>query len=438
MEPTSEQSQVVSAFFDSVPSGANLRVQALAGTGKTTMLREISRSAEGYRGLYLTFNREAARTAALAPSCPVFNWHRLAAKQIYEAFGSRTADLLATDVVPETALSERLPSVSVLGIRLPPDWVAVQVLRAVDRCRLSDALSVRPAHVLVTDDDVMPESANELRTQVAEAANFALDHDLVPHSHGDYLKTWATMSDPLFGYDLDYVLVDEAQDLPDLLGSMLGRLPCTVLLVGDRYQYLNGYAGATLSTLSDPAFGDTLPLTKSFRFGEDIAEIGNSVLETLGSPYFLEGVGNHEPTAETVHLTRTNRESFQLAEAMSEHSPQVIGSERLQRQRAELLRLRDDRSLTSEMFGGLTYDQLTASTNLFSELSVLTPTLDLPEFDSLSTDSPLKISTVHKFKGLEASNVVVHSTVLDDPESLESLMLKYVAVTRAKTNLEIL
>ena len=63
IQPLIEQQRAVDLFL----AGGNLRIDAYAGTGKTTTLRLLAASKPG-RALYLAFNRAIARRGATAVS----------------------------------------------------------------------------------------------------------------------------------------------------------------------------------------------------------------------------------------------------------------------------------------------------------------------------------------------------------------------------------
>ena len=60
LRPTEEQLKAVEAYR----SGQDLKVVAVAGSGKTTTLRLMAEATPGKRGLYLAFNRSVQQEAA--------------------------------------------------------------------------------------------------------------------------------------------------------------------------------------------------------------------------------------------------------------------------------------------------------------------------------------------------------------------------------------
>lgn len=431
MALTAEQSKIAQTFVHNLSSGSNLRVQALAGTGKTTTIRALSHLES--RGIYLTFNRRAAESSQL--KCEAFTWHAFAAQQMRRRSGLGVKDVLTAGTTTDAEMDEAIGTFEYAGQTLPARLARRLVIDTITTWKTSPDQTVQPHHVTLEHSGVLPDGGVQFVHDIASAARRVVETQDLPYGHDDYLHEWATMGDPFEGYEgLRYVFVDEAQDLPSHITAVLRDLSCTVVLVGDRFQYLNRFAGASLEGLDDDAFGDTLPLTKSFRFGASIAETANSFLEALGSAQFLEGVGTQTEVASHVRLTHTNAYALTLAEAYNraESPVELVGADRLAEVRRELKRLRTTGE--SAAFSGMSWDEVRRTND--SDVRYALRSLDVPHFEALMATQKQKISTIHKFKGLEADRVVVDETLLKDTDSPEKLMLAYVASTRARVQLE--
>jgi len=118
----------------------------------------------------------------------------------------------------------------------------------------------------------------------------------VKMTHAGYLKLYS-LSQPSLPYDV--VLLDEAQDCNPAIAAIVSSQRCARILVGDAHQAIYGFLGA------HDALGDARArsgvavlqrqLTRSFRFGPNIADIANFVLRRYkGERHPLLGCGQHE------------------------------------------------------------------------------------------------------------------------------------------------
>jgi len=111
-------------------------------------------------------------------------------------------------------------------------------------------------------------------------------------SHDIYLKLYSLQSPALKG---DLLFIDEAQDLnPCMLNIIEKQIQCgkQVVLVGDRYQHIYGFNGAidAMAVISAKYQGTELPLTGSYRFGENIAAVANQILARMGCSHQIHGL----------------------------------------------------------------------------------------------------------------------------------------------------
>src|ERR1700677_7510 len=121
-EPTREQRAVVEACA----AGADLVIEAGAGTGKTSVRRMASAAMTGRRGVYLAFTRATADSARLSfgPDVQCVTAHALA----YRAVGWRCADRLR-------GRAARMPA-----------WAVARQLGICEPLRLGRDLITTPAH----------------------------------------------------------------------------------------------------------------------------------------------------------------------------------------------------------------------------------------------------------------------------------------------------
>lgn len=89
---------------------------------------------------------------------------------------------------------------------------------------------------------------------------------------------------------VDVVMLDEAQDTNPVLGELVAAQSIQKIIVGDSHQAIYGWRGAV--DYLDRVISDvTLPLTVSWRFGPEVAASANCVLGRLQSEHLVEGRG---------------------------------------------------------------------------------------------------------------------------------------------------
>lgn len=328
LTPTGEQAAVVDQFLN----GHSMKVQARAGTGKTSTLLLVADAAHrtGLRGQYVAFNKAIVNEGKrkFGTNVAANTAHSLA----YRAVGARYKDRLqgGNRLAPwhqAELLGVGPVTTEGRGIRrrLSAGFVSGLVMRAVEQwCQTADPLPDNPdtwaRYVprvegidLPTADGAPTHVANQaLAADIAPACGRAWDDLTRPDgalrfSHGHYLKMWQ-LEGPRLG--ADFILFDEAQDASPVMRAVVAaQSDAQVVWVGDDQQEIYGWAGAVnaLAAVDAP----TSYLTRSFRFGPQIAACANTVLELLaahpgvvGDPGQPGMVGRlDEPAA---ILTRTN------------------------------------------------------------------------------------------------------------------------------------
>lgn len=309
---TAEQAEIIEASAGLGSSGTGpaggagrkagqvLKVIAFAGAGKTTTLGGVARlrsslPGRASRGLYLAFNRAIAKEAG-----PKFR-----------PFGCRAATMhsLAWTAAGQPRELGRLDGRLVAARGLTPqidatDWTQFRLSAAVARtvrafCASADrSIGIEHARRAILDVDPDPDRIRDpgmreeaiagmdrlLEPIAASAAllfdefaagNIALDHDI-------YLK-FLDLSSGLRAAAFDgagYLMVDEAQDLNPVQRSIVEKTGLPLVAVGDPFQQIYGWRGAENALQLLPDNYQTLYLTQSFRFGEEIAAPARAILES--------------------------------------------------------------------------------------------------------------------------------------------------------------
>jgi hypothetical protein len=288
----------------------------------------------------------------------------------------------------------------------------------------------------------------------------------VKFGHDHYLKMWQLQSPRI---EVDYILLDEAQDANPVIASIVSQQDAQIIAVGDRAQAIYGWRGAVdfmESGLPDAAVSY---LSKSWRFGDQIADEANRWLAQLDTPLRLTGnpevnsvVWSMPLDVPDAILCRSNAGALAAVLDAQEDEMDVclIGGA------TDVTKFCDaahELKTTGKTFHrdllafsswnevvGYVKESKAAVGDLGTWVNVL-ERYGIPKVQTAlkscvqEADADVVISTVHKAKGREWGSVRIHKDlappVSDDgkprPLSPAETMLRYVAVTRAKEDLEL-
>jgi polyhydroxyalkanoate synthesis regulator phasin len=330
--PTEEQRNAITAIM----TGAKTVVRALAGSGKTSTLRMA-----------------AKRILKENPTANI----------LYVAF-NKAIQAEASRVMPENTMARTADSLANQDLKGRPEWeFMVKRLNAGTQKEYKDKVIYSRADIAThfgVDNMTLPSGEEIGFTEVVRLAEDAVkefaisgDDEILPkHFKNDAVdpenvpaeildlakKMWADKTDPegvlqvkhedifkqwtLLKPNLreagpgrpafDVVFVDEAQDINPVLAKLLEEQDVQVVMVGDSNQAIYGFRGA-VDELDKIEASYDLPLTQSFRFGNEVGGTGNRFLSLLKSKFRIKAAG---PQGEVVPagamtdpdaiLTRTN------------------------------------------------------------------------------------------------------------------------------------
>lgn len=283
------------ACIDAVQSSDFLKIDAVAGSGKTSTLVMISEVVKT-PSLYCAFNKVTALEAEAKFGKHVVcqTTHSLA----YAKFGARLRNKL---IRPQGAYINVAYTGGEIGRYfkmfsgpLTKPQLGLFVKKTVERYEQSSDLTIDRKHVVthdITDAVTKAMSAAKLSNMtkplIASTINLVLNTakalwaarinpaSVVMASHDTYLKLFQ-LSKPKLGFDVVYL--DEAADTtPCVLDIVMSQCETSkVILVGDDRQSIYQWRGAVnaMTTIG----GLTLPLSQSFRYGPAIAEVAMAVL----------------------------------------------------------------------------------------------------------------------------------------------------------------
>lgn len=448
------------------------KIEARAGSGKTSTLEIIAESLPG-RGVYIAYNRDIVKPAraAFPPSTQVTTSHALA----FAAVGSKLRDsgrairnLRAADVIEALDLKgneQQGARVFMIGETLRQFLNSVDetvTARSVPRdliTRIERQLSragVPPGEVAGQADEAAEGiwmAAQRMWETIADPSQTC------PVPHDAYFKIWALQRPTL---EADYVLLDEAQDTNPVMQMVFERQSARRILVGDRWQAIYQFRGATnaMSTMQ----GRSVALTQSWRFGPAIAEAANSILRQRGERDLLIGAATHESVVGAVDsrqpytiLARRNATICMKAAELCLHTPTAIvggateitelmaaalalyqGNREVAVRHPSLRSYPDYRSLQEHVEQTKDPEMRPIVAMLESHGAGLRRIIEALQTKTVAEDAAaVVLSTIHKSKGREWDQVVLaddYAEIRDGSGRIrdEEANLLYVAATRAK------
>jgi 8-oxo-dGTP pyrophosphatase MutT (NUDIX family) len=201
--------------------------------------------------------------------------------------------------------------------------IAHDVTKVIENFSISDSDAIGQEHFDAADVDFDSKKLAYAQMYWADL-NDANGQIRVTNSH--LTKMWALTNPDLgemyggnrnsFG-KADVIFFDEAQDINPVMAKVIRDQNIQKIYVGDSNQAIYGFRGAD-DELDKVETDITLPMTRTFRFGQTLAGPGNRMLSLLGSKYKIIGAGKTDGTvvptgtmtdADAV-LTRTNGGRF--------------------------------------------------------------------------------------------------------------------------------
>jgi hypothetical protein len=309
--PTNEQQTIIDY---EVAKGKCLKIVAYAGTGKTWTFVEYAKARPGVDMLYLAFNKsvEIEAKRKFGPNVVPKTVHALA----YREIGYRYKDNLVAGLkVPQLC--------KLIGC---PTYTAAVIGRSLENYLNSADDAPSEAHVIPDDLGILKVG---YESEVIRGINLIFNKmqlGEVPMTHSGYLKMYQ-LSRPRI--PAEFILLDEAQDTNLVTHALvLDQLQygTRVLLCGDPYQQIYAWRGAQDAMAKVECH--TLHLTKSFRFGENIARVANTLLDKFfGEEIPLVGTEQEPSKApKTSIICRTNSGLFLAATAYQNFA--VVGEPR--------------------------------------------------------------------------------------------------------------
>lgn len=472
--------------YNIINSNSDIKINAVAGSGKTTTIIEYSKSRPAKsRILYLAFNK-SVRTEAEEKfkrigidNVRVETAHSLAYKNIIfkydyklKSSGYKTHEV-AEILKIKRRKEKHFELFAANHINRFVNYFCNSSARKVNKLNYLDVISDPVAYEFASKNYDFIEKHTRLFLSKMDSGEIEITHDF-------YLKKFQ-LENPILKYD--YILFDEGQDASPAMLDVFLNQDATKVIVGDSHQQIYSWRYA-VNSLEKVNF-TTLPLTTSFRFPQDIANLAceilkwkNLIAETKILP--IKGSGGKSFNKLKATLARTN---LGLLGKAFEFVNQSWRSQKLyfEGNVNSYLYAEDGASLFDVLNlynhnHNMIKDALIKSFTDFSELeeyvmktedsqlSVLVEIVkkyenELPKLIRLIRDSHVEdkrkaemiFSTVHRSKGMEYNVVFLHNDFLtskkikrliekkdeapiDISKIAEEVNILYVAVTRAIKN----
>lgn len=465
-KPTAQQLAIVESF----KTTRVLKVNAIAGSGKTSTL-ELLAEANQTPSLLLAFNKSIADEASerFPKHVECRTMHSLA----FAGFGKKLAHKLnfSKEKGKSTlrSLSEYVAWFKLGDYEAATPAIAAKTIvslarDAVDRFCYSSRTKISSMDLLKKDFKELKkthtfneEALSKIIVNLAkkiwlERINPVSDASA---THDTYVKLWS-LSNPKLNYDILYV--DECQDINACVLSVLEQQTCKILYVGDQYQSIYAFRGAVNAMKS--IIAPTMHLSQSWRYGESIAKVAEALLskekvEVKGNPAVASKVCPVLDMKSYAKVFRTNAALLEDAEYLIGQGKKVnieINVNDFVNQVKSAVSLKNGKKPFHDAvgrFGSWWEMQEFAKEDIdTNRLVKIASRYDVEEFlENLAKanshkEADITLTTAHKSKGLEYSNVIVagdfkfgKGDILDMPE--QELNLLYVACTRAKHNLQL-
>ncbi|MCK9894702.1 UvrD-helicase domain-containing protein [Frankia sp. AgB32] len=490
-QPTAEQQKALDLFA----GGGHLAIQAGAGTGKSATLKLIAHDFRDKRVAYTAFNKAIVESMRLSMAEAGYRhvrcrtMHGFAFDAVGHLYKTRQGARMAPKAMAKLlGLNSPIwvPQIGGGQKGLAPGWQASFVIAALRRfCQTADA---EPAleHFRYLDGVDAPDpktgkrtfrANNMLRKALLPALRWAWQDavkvdGMLPYNPAYFLKMFQLGMHPgdlsrrgSYSMGAEILMIDEAQDMaPVMLGIIKTQMRrgTRVVLVGDSAQAINSFTGA-VDAFKNITVDNTCYLTRSFRFGQDIADFANTILAQLDTPLRLVGKpGGPDDTGyigpcsrPDVILTRTN------AVAVSEALTLMAAGQRvnLVGNTAKMVVTFAKAAADLRENGWTAHPELGCFSSwkqvqdyaehdeLGGDLKLMVDLIDRFGTDAIIAglaniadprDADITVCTAHQSKGLQWQDVKLASD-FPAPGKLneDELMLLYVAVTRAQDVLDV-
>ena len=298
----------------------NLKINAVAGSGKTTTLLEYAKSRNtNSKILYLAFNRSVKNEAEKKfraygiKNVDITTAHSLAYKHIV---GIEDKHLLSTDISPVEILNsleidydnKNKNDKIILASHIIRffTFFCNNTTKQFSELNYLNIVFDEEARSFVLQHLGLINKYSALLFQKMDSGNMRFTHDF-------YLKKFQ-LSNPKLDYD--YIFFDEGQDASPAMLDVFLKQDSKKIIVGDSNQQIYGWRYA-INSLERVDF-ENYNLTQSFRFNIGIAHLAVKIIEQKRNidtykPINIIGLGNTKQIQTKATLARTNLKLLEMA-----------------------------------------------------------------------------------------------------------------------------
>uniref|UniRef100_A0A8C6XJQ0 F-box DNA helicase 1 n=1 Tax=Naja naja TaxID=35670 RepID=A0A8C6XJQ0_NAJNA len=442
------------------------------GTGKTSTLIQYTRKWSKLNFLYLVFNRARARQLSkdFCSNVTCNTIHAFALEEINKNNQHSSKYKLMFDFGLLTP-----PEVGFVLSDPDNEFIIKGVIGTLKAFFASADESITVKHVPiryrtypggnveVSEEQIIVEEAKEIWSKME-----TLDPTLnMAHrvTHDGYLKFWQLQKPSLSEYDA--ILVDGVEDFTPAMMDIILRQKCAVILAGDPHQQIYTFRGADNTGFNVP-HSHIFYLTRSFRFGSEIAYIGTTLLDVSKKVRNKTLVGNNQESdgvkGKVACLSRTNKSIFDSAVKIIERksSAKIHFLGLLLEKKLSCLIFLVELEINNSVLKAWKGKRFTSIKEYAKEeedkvleryIAIVEEYQDIPQLvkriknalSQLGNDLLVSLcildyilGTVHMAKGLEFDTIQIEDDFVRDPTepiSEDEWNLLYVAVTRAKKHL---
>jgi len=305
MKFTEEQLAIINSTGD-------IKINAVAGSGKTTTVIEYAKARfKGSKILYLAFNKSVKIEAIKKfkekglTNVKVETAHSLAYKNIVYKYGYKVSNqgyktYEIADLLGLKGNGEKHAEYIIANhISKFIAYFCNSNVQKVQDLNYLEVVSDKKAKVFVKTYYKYIEGQTRLLLGKMDKGQIDITHDF-------YLKKFQ-LSNPSLPYD--YILFDEGQDASPTMLDIFLKQKATKVIVGDAHQQIYGWRFA-VNSLDKVGF-KTYHLSTSFRFSQDIANLGMEILKWKNHieafhPILITGKGISNERKTKAVLARTN------------------------------------------------------------------------------------------------------------------------------------
>jgi superfamily I DNA/RNA helicase len=315
MNLTKEQQAILDAYKSTT---GDMKVLALAGTGKTSTLMELVLANPDQSFLYLAFNKAIKdEVEAKAKSMGITNLKAQTQNSFCLSL-ARGAGLTCTDIKGYMSVKVIASRLGLYGndrfMAYPASMIMGRFLVSRDSeitekhipRDVKDRIAANVRRYARKNTNIEQETEKRLQTalRIAKSLFKSFDFGSDVMMHDVYVKLVQLHYDNTVPVAEDVVLLDEAQDINPVFSDIVSRMSARVIAVGDSNQAIYQFRGAQ-DFLSEMPAESTLTLTQSFRFTPEIADRVNLLLEHM-TDLRLKGFGEAGGDGTEAILCRTN------------------------------------------------------------------------------------------------------------------------------------